>query len=102
MNKKITQSLDNNTFRQGKNTKNSYTKELFNILFETTLSRRMAATKLGFTDQTYMITPFILNWIRQGKASVIGVIKCERSGRFVEAVSTNPDLFPKPNQLKLF
>lgn len=97
-----TQSLDNITIKQSKNTKKSYTKKLYKLLFEKTLSRRMAATELGFTDQTYMVTPFILNWIKQGKASVIGEIKCERSGRFVEAISTNPDLFPKSNQLKMF
>lgn len=97
-----TQSLNYNSYKQGKNTKKSYTKELFNLLYEEPLSRRMVATKLGFTDQTYMVTPYILKWIKQGKADVIGFIKCNRSGRIVQAISTNPDLFPKSNQLKLF
>jgi hypothetical protein len=97
-----TQSLNFNSFKQGKDTKKGYTKELFKLLYKKTLSRRMAATELGFTDQTYMVTPFILDWIKQGKAAVIGVIKCNRSGRIVQAITTNPDLFPKSNQLELF
>ena len=88
---------------QDKDTKKGYTKELFEILSYEPLSRRMAATELGFNDQTYMVTPYVLEWIKQGKAAaVVGIIKCSRSGRLVEAVTTNPDLFPKPNQLQLF
>ena len=83
-------------------TKKGYTKELFEILFDKPKSRRMAATELGFDDQTYMVTPFVLDWIKQGKAAVIGVIKCSRSGRLVEAVTTNPSLFPQTNQYKMF
>jgi hypothetical protein len=80
-----------------------YHKELFQLLMERPLSRRMAATELGFKDQTYMVTPHIVRWIRQGKAKVIGMIKCTRSGRLVEAITTNPDLFPKEtkNQLEI-
>ena len=97
-----TQSLVFNSFKQDKDTNKKYTKELFKLLKTKTLSRRMAATELGFTDQTYMVTPYILGWIKQGKAMVIGTIKCSRSGRFVEAITTNTDLFPKSNQLKIF
>tara|TARA_R110002033_G_scaffold169783_2_gene210966 strand:- start:117 stop:422 length:306 start_codon:yes stop_codon:yes gene_type:complete len=100
--KNINHSLKPVENGQGKNTKKSYTKELYNLLYKEPLSRRMVATKLGFTDQTYMVTPYILNWIKQGKAVVIGLIKCSRSGHQVQAISTNPDLFPKSNQLKLF
>lgn len=103
MNTQDTQSLKK-SFRNGlrQDTKKGYTKELFEILKERPLSRRMAATKLGFNDQTYMVTPFILEWIKQGKAAVVGVIKCSRSGRFVEAITTDPALFPKSNQLTFF
>jgi len=97
-----TQSLNYNSYKQGKDTKKNHTKELFKILKDKPLSRRMAATELGFTDQTYMVTPYISEWIKQGKAMVIGTIKCSRSGRIVEAISTNPYLFPKSNQLKMF
>ena len=83
-------------------TKKGYTKELYDILYKKSISRRMAATELGFDDQTYMVTPYILNWIKQGKAAVVGSIKCSRSGRLVEAVTTNPELFPKSNQISLF
>ena len=88
--------------RQVQDTKKGYTKELFEILYKRPLSRRMAATELGFNDQTYMVTPFVLGWIKQGRAAVVGVIKCSRSGRLVEVITTNPDLFPQSRQLKLF
>lgn len=75
-------------------------KRLYKALFTKPLSRRMAATKIGYTDQTYMVTQTISDWIKQGKAAVIGQIKCSRSGRFVEKITTNPDLFPRSNKLK--
>jgi hypothetical protein len=100
--KNINHSLKPVENGQGKNTKKYYTKELYNLLYKETLSRRMAATKLGFTDQTYMVTPHIIKWLKQGKAAVVGSIKYSRSGHKVESISTNPDLFPKSNQLKLF
>ena len=96
------QSLGFNRLEQGKKTKRDYTKELYVLLYKKTLSRRMAATELGYTDQTYMVTPHICKWIKQGRAFVIGVVKCSRSGRSVEAITTNPELFPKSNQLKMF
>ena len=99
-----TQSLNFNSLEQGKNTKNDYAKELYDLLYNKPLSRRLVATELGYTDQTYMVTQFIYDWIKQGKAMVIGGIKCSRSGRIVEAVTTNPELFPKSNnnQLTMF
>jgi len=99
-----TQSLNFNSLEQGKFTKKDYTKELYDLLYKKPLSRRMVATELGYTDQTYMVTQFIYDWIKQGKAMVIGVIRCSRSGRNVEAITTNPKLFPKSNnnQLTMF
>ena len=90
--------------RQGKDTKREYAKQLYSMLFDKPMSRRMAATKLGFKDQTYMVTQFIYDWIKQGKAQVIGSIKCKRSQRMVEAITTNPELFKEKNdnQLKMF
>jgi len=104
MRNRDTQSLDFNGLEQGKYTKNDYTKELYDLLYNKPLSRRMVATELGYTDQTYMVTQFIYDWIKQGKAMVIGGIKCSRSGRIVEAVTTNPELFLQSdnNQLTLF
>lgn len=77
-------------------------KKLYSILYNRPMSRRMSATELGYTDQTYMVTQIISDWLKSGQAHVIGRVKCERSQRFVEGVTTNPDLFPKSNQLKLF
>ena len=88
--------------RQKQDTNKEYAKQLFKVLYDEPLSRRMAATKIGFTDQTYMVTQFIYDWVKQGKAQVIGVIRCSRSGRKVESITTNPELFEKSNQLELF
>ena len=77
-------------------------KELFNLLHTKPMSRRMAATLIGFPDQTYMVTNQIYQWLNQGRACVIGVIKCSRSGRMVQSISTNPINFPKSDQLSLF
>ena len=92
-----------NTARKSQlqDTKKCYTKDLYQLLYKKPLSRRMAATQLGFNDQTYMVTQFIVDWIKQGKAAVVGKIKCSRSNRSVGAVTTNPNLFPKSNQYKL-
>ena len=87
---------------QGKYTKKEYAKRLFDILNKKPISRRMAATELGYADQTYMVTQLISDWLKANKAAVFGQIKCSRSRRWVEAITTNPDLFPKSNQLKLF
>ena len=99
-----TNSLNPNGNGKGKYTKNDYTKELYDLLYSKPYSRRMVATELGFPDQTYMVTQFIFDWIKNGKAKVIGVIKCSRSGRKVEAITTNPKLFAKSdnNQLTMF
>jgi len=88
---------------QGKDSKD-YAKKLFKALYLKPISRRMAATKIGYPDQTFMVTQFIYDWIEEGRAQVIGVIKCERSGEFVQAVTTNPNFFKsiKNNQLKMF
>ncbi|MDA7804405.1 hypothetical protein N8987_07535 [Crocinitomix sp.] len=90
--------------RQGQDTNKEYAKQLFKALYNEPLSRRMAATKIGLTDQTYMVTQFIYDWLKTGKAQVIVVIKCTRSGRKVEMVTTNSDLFISSNtdQLNLF
>lgn len=91
-----------NSKKLNKKKKSNDSKRLFEVLFKEAMSRRMAVTKIGYNDQTYMITQIIHDWIKQGKAFVIGQIKCSRSGRLVECISTNPELFPKSNQLNLF
>jgi hypothetical protein len=86
------------------NKQNVDAKQLFRILFKRPISRRMSATKLGYTDQTYMVTQIIYDWIKCGKAQVVGRIRCTRSERLVEAVTTNPKYFKSRfnNQLETY
>lgn len=79
--------------RQVQNTQNGDAKQLFQILYKRPISRRMSATELGYTDMTFMVTQIIYDWIKSGKAQVVGRIRCTRSERFVEAVTTNPKYF---------
>lgn len=90
--------------RQGQDTKIVDAIQLYKILYKKPISRRMCATSLGYTDQTYMVTQIIFDWIKNGNAQVVGQIKCNRSKRFVEAITTNPVYFKTTcdNQLKLF
>ncbi|MGO3183158.1 MAG: hypothetical protein ACTIJ9_10030 [Aequorivita sp.] len=92
------------TKRQVQDTKEKEVKQLYKILYKKPISRRMAATELGYTDQTYMVTQNILDMIESGRAQVVGRIKCERSQNFVEAVTTNPAYFRSrnDNSLKTF
>jgi glycine/serine hydroxymethyltransferase len=89
---------------KGKDTQKEIVKKLFKALEKEPMSRRMAATAIGLTDQTYMVTQYIYDWIKEEKAQVIGLIKCSRSGRWVQKVTTNPELFisVNVNQLNLF
>lgn len=100
------ESINNNPLhkRQGEDTKSEYAKKLYYALYKKPISRRMAATEIGYPDQTYMATQLIYDWIKEGRAQVVGAIRCSRSGRFVEAVTTNPELFKSSdqNQLSLF
>lgn len=76
-----------------KDTKEKYIQRVFNILHKNAMSRRMAITKAGYPDQTYLITQSVYDWIKQGKACVIGQIRCSRSGKLVECITTDPSLF---------
>ncbi len=80
---------------KSKDSKKQDEKQLRKILFDRPMSRRMAATLLGYPDQTFMVTQFIFDWIKSGRAEVVGRIKCERSGQMVDAISTNPEYFRK-------
>jgi hypothetical protein len=86
----------NKVERLNKCTKKDDAQRLFDILFQKPISRRMAATLLGYEDQTFMVTQSIYDWIEEGKVQVIGLIKCERSGQFVQGVTNNPKYFTKP------
>lgn len=91
--------------RQGKDSKMTRSAKLFRLLKTSPISRRMAATALGYTDMTYMVTDDIKAWLMLGKAEVVCHVKCTRSGRRVQGVTTNEDLFISKNgsnQLSLF
>jgi len=76
-----------------KDTKEKYIKRVYKILYEQPMSRRMAISKAGYPDQSFLITQSVYDWIKQGKACVIGQIRCTRSGKLVECITTNPSLF---------
>lgn len=84
--------------RQGKDTQKSDAERLFDTLYSKPISRRMAATGLGYLDQTYMVTQLINDWIKEGKAQVTGKVRCTRSRRYVQGVTTNPQNFTKSVQ----
>lgn len=88
----------------GKDLKGNFTRNLYKLFFTKPMSRRMAVTELGKPDQTYTITNQVNEWITNGRAQIVKISKCERSGRFVEFITTNPELFvlPETNQLDLF
>lgn len=77
-------------------------KKLFKVLYGEPISRRMAATQIGYEDLTYMVTQNVHDWLKCGKAHVVKQIRCKRSNRWVQGITTNPELFPKSNQLNLF
>lgn len=79
-------------------------KALYKALFQAPISRRMACYLVGKDDRTYCVTNQILKFIESGKAQVVGKIRCRRSGRLVEAVTTNPDFFKdnNDNELEIF
>lgn len=87
---------------RGKGKKRNIEKEVYELLKIEPLSRRTAATRLGFTDQTYMVTQAVKNLVKNGRAEIVGIIRCERSGRKVEAVSTDANLFQSRKQLNIF
>ena len=91
-----------NELEHGKDTKKDFSKQLFDLLHDLPMSRRMSATELGFPDQTYMVTQNVIDWLKNGKAVVVWKNKCTRSGRIVEFTSTNPMFFPISIQLNLF
>ena len=81
--------------------KRDLTKKLFSLLKIEPSSRRMAVTLLGFPDQTYLITNQIFEWLINGKAQIVGKFKCKRSGRLVQFITTDENLFSEDTQFKI-
>lgn len=81
--------------QQAQDTKEKREKQLRKILFAKPITRRMAATALGYPNQTYMVTQPIFDLIKSGQAQVVGRMRCEQSTHMVEAVTTNPKYFRK-------
>lgn len=82
--------------RQAQDTKEKRELQLRTILYARPITRRMAATEVGYPDQTFMVTQNIFDLIVSGRAQVVGKMRCERSGHFAEAITTNPKHFIKP------
>ncbi len=96
--------MEKSKANNGKDPQGNFTINLYKLFFVKTMSRRMAVTELGKPDQTYSITNQVNKWLRDGRAQIVEIAKCERSGKFVEFITTNPELFvyPETNQLDLF
>jgi hypothetical protein len=98
-------NLPNGSCRnESKNTKKNETQRLFDILNDKPITRRMAATLLGYPDQTFMVTQRVFDWKEEGKLQITGKLKCQRSKYYAEGITTNPKYFttPSTNQLNLF
>ena len=80
-----------------KKDKENLTRKVYDIFYKKTVSRRMAVTEAGKPDQTYSITNQVNQWLVEGRAQVVKIAKCERSGEFVEFITTNPDNFIEPD-----
>lgn len=89
---------------KGKSTKESDRKRIEQELKDRPMTRRMLATYIGYTDQTFMVTQAVRDLIKLGNAQVIGKMKCERSNHLAQVVTTDPHLFNNicSNQLSLF
>ena|SRR5690554_6076519 len=81
--------------QQAQDTKEKREKQLCKILFARPITRRMAATQMGYPDQTFMVTQLMFDLIKDGKAQVVGQMRCERSTKIAEAVTSNPEYFRK-------
>ena len=92
MRKHNAKGLLNNSIK-AKDRKIQDKKQLQRVLFIRPMSRRMGAFAIGHGDKTYMVTQPIFDMIKDGSAQVVGRIKCERSTHYVDAISTNPELF---------
>lgn len=98
MRKNNSQSLKNafsKSKQQAQYTKEKREKQLCKILFERPITRRMAATQMGYPDQTFMVTQLMFDLIKSGKVQVVGQMRCERSTKIAEAVTSNPEYFRK-------
>lgn len=81
--------------KKAQDTKEKREKQLCKILFARPITRRMAATQMGYPDQTYMVTQLIFDLIKDGRAQVVGQMRCERSTNIAEAITSNPEYFRK-------
>jgi hypothetical protein len=77
---------------------------LFKALYLKPISRRMAATKIGYPDQTFMVTQLIIRLVKNRKGASNRKNKMYPFRTFCSRVTTNPDLFisHNTNQLNLF
>jgi hypothetical protein len=73
---------------------------LFLYYKENKASRYMASVETGIPIQN--ICRYVGMMFDRGVIAVIRKDKCHISGEIVEFLSTNPELFPKDNQLKLW
>jgi len=87
--------------RQDKNTKyETQCRTVSSFLYKNIASRYMTAIYTGVPIQN--VCRYIDLLKKQNSICIVRIDKCQISGEMVEFLSTNPDNFPKCNQLKLF
>jgi hypothetical protein len=96
-----TQSLDFNGLEQSKNTKfQAQLTKVYNAFKEKPMTMLEADLISGIMRSN--ICWYIDDLIEQGRIAMVRKRKCTITGRIVKEFTSNPDLFPKSNQLSLF
>lgn len=97
-----THSLENNEFNQGKDKHfKVQLQRVYNALKEKPMTMKETDIYTGVMREN--ICRYIDILFEQGKIAIIRKRKCTITGYpYVNEYTTNPDLFPKNNQLELF
>jgi hypothetical protein len=79
---------------------NEQLKTVCNAFFEYPKTMKEVDAETGIMREN--ICWYLKHFRNQNRISLVGYRKCKITGRNVGMYSTNPDLFPRSNQLKLF
>lgn len=101
MNKTQTNSGNNLCTRQDKDTKNqTQASRFYHLLNDKALTCTQASEILGEPQKSLCRTKRRLE--KAGMLWVAGLVRCPVTNYYAQRLTTNPDLVPMSNQLKLF